>query len=317
MDYGQMWSQPQKTPPVYDPLTAGNNIRPLAPPSSQWDYAGALDHHQQPISYSPNPTSNYYDYMYSSIQSPVKVEELTPHSAGYADQLAAAAWYPLDGAATSADPSYPYTGEGFSTAEVGGAIDGVYYGGGEDPKAIAAKDAIRQYGMHPFGYASNPGKPPKSRKIKKKNLKKATKVVQSAYCEVCKVDCNSQDVLNSHNEGKKHKKKLKQLQDSITREAAKAQSIEPAGTGESTSDENEKLDTNKKRAAEPAAVPDGEVDLETKRSRILEAGAYADDVRVCTLCNVVVNSQKVYEYHLDGLKHAAMVEKLQKAEFSW
>ncbi|KAH0467436.1 hypothetical protein IEQ34_004674 [Dendrobium chrysotoxum] len=146
--------RPQNATPVYDPLTAGNNIRPLAPPPPQWNYGGALHHHQQPIFYSPNPTSNCYDYQYNSIQSPVKVEELKPHSAGYADQLVAAAWYPLDGAATSAEPSYPYTGEGVSTAEVGGAIDGVYYYGGEDPKTIAAKEAIRQYGMHPFGYAS-------------------------------------------------------------------------------------------------------------------------------------------------------------------
>ncbi|PKU61267.1 hypothetical protein MA16_Dca028928 [Dendrobium catenatum] len=145
MDYGQMWSQPQMAPPVYDPLTAGTNIRPLTPPPSQWNYAGSLHRHQQPISYSPNPTSNYYEYQYNTIQSPVKVEELTPHSAGYADQLAAAAWYPLNGAAASADPSYPYTGEGFPTAEMGGAIDGVYYCGGEDPKTIAAKEAIRQY----------------------------------------------------------------------------------------------------------------------------------------------------------------------------
>ncbi|KAJ6794487.1 putative zinc finger RNA-binding protein [Iris pallida] len=38
----------------------------------------------------------------------------------------------------------------------------------------------------------------------KKRSKKTTKVVQSAYCEVCKVNCTCEEDLNSHKQGKKH-----------------------------------------------------------------------------------------------------------------
>lgn len=45
-------------------------------------------------------------------------------------------------------------------------------------------------------------------------------------------------------------------------------------------------------------------------------GAAAEEVKVCTLCNVVVNSQKAYEYHITGQKHAAMVKKSKKQKLS-
>lgn len=49
--------------------------------------------------------------------------------------------------------------------------------------------------------------------ISMKSLKK-TKVVQSAWCELCKVDCNSHEMLNTHKMGKKHKKNMKKLEES-------------------------------------------------------------------------------------------------------
>ena len=57
-------------------------------------------------------------------------------------------------------------------------------------------------------------------------------------------------------------------------------------------------------------------DLETKKRKILEEGAKPNAVMVCTICNVVVNSQKVYSSHLAGSKHAAMVKKQQEAAAS-
>lgn len=51
-------------------------------------------------------------------------------------------------------------------------------------------------------------------------------------------------------------------------------------------------------------------DLETKKQKVMEGGAAATAIRVCVICNVVCNSQTVFNYHLTGQKHATMVKKL-------
>ena len=50
-------------------------------------------------------------------------------------------------------------------------------------------------------------------------------------------------------------------------------------------------------------------DFQTKIRKVMTGGATAAAVRVCTICNVVCNSQTVFNYHLTGQKHAAMVKK--------
>lgn len=55
-------------------------------------------------------------------------------------------------------------------------------------------------------------------------------------------------------------------------------------------------------------------DLEVKKRRVLEGGAEPNQVMVCTICNVVVNSQTVYDSHIRGSKHAAMVKQQQEAK---
>lgn len=59
----------------------------------------------------------------------------------------------------------------------------------------------------------------------------------------------------------------------------------------------------KKKASEKAD------DMETKKKRVLEGGAAMDAVRTCSICKVVCNSETVFQYHLAGQKHAAMVKK--------
>lgn len=44
------------------------------------------------------------------------------------------------------------------------------------------------------------------------NCQNEIKAVPSAYCEVCKVDCKSKEVLDQHKLGKKHKKRLEVIQ---------------------------------------------------------------------------------------------------------
>ncbi|KAG0487555.1 hypothetical protein HPP92_009650 [Vanilla planifolia] len=46
------------------------------------------------------------------------------------------------------------------------------------------------------------------------------------------------------------------------------------------------------------------LDLESKKQKVIEEGAAADAIKVCAICNVVCNSDKVFLSHLTGEKHA-------------
>ncbi|KAJ0106008.1 hypothetical protein Patl1_18843 [Pistacia atlantica] len=139
---------------------------------------------------------------------------------------------------------------------------------------------------------------------------KKTKVVQSAWCQVCKINCNSNDVYVKHLQGKKHQKNLENLEksknDSSAPTAAPNPIIGPVEKLEA--DKSKSVDTQNlpKRSAESQSTKE---DLETKKQKVVEGGAAANAVRVCTICNVVCNSQTVYSYHLSGQKHAAMLKK--------
>ncbi|GFZ19202.1 hypothetical protein Acr_27g0009410 [Actinidia rufa] len=64
----------------------------------------------------------------------------------------------------------------------------------------------------------------------------------------------------------------------------------------------------KEKAAGKKAETSAE-DLEAKRRKIMEGGAAADAVRLCTVCRVVCNSELVYAYHMAGKKHASMMKQ--------
>lgn len=64
------------------------------------------------------------------------------------------------------------------------------------------------------------------------------------------------------------------------------------------------------------SVPTGPAsleELEVKKKRVYDAGAPVDGVRVCGVCNIVVNSQKVFDLHCAGSKHAMMLKRLQES----
>ncbi|KAI3462895.1 hypothetical protein Pfo_019558 [Paulownia fortunei] len=146
-----------------------------------------------------------------------------------------------------------------------------------------------------------------------------TKVVQSAWCEVCKIDCNSKDVLDQHKLGKKHKKNLEKLIGAIAPipapaivaasialpTSASAPIDKPIIGPQQNPDKSEASSTQKTRMKAATHTQD----LETKRRKVLEGGAAADAVRACIICNVVCNSDTVFNYHLAGKKHAAMIKK--------
>ncbi|KAF8408183.1 hypothetical protein HHK36_007325 [Tetracentron sinense] len=133
---------------------------------------------------------------------------------------------------------------------------------------------------------------------------KKTKIVQSAWCEICKIDCNSKDVLDQHKLGKKHNKNLEKIEESKKGANATVSTATPVALTIGPV-ENPAVQQMKRKVAPP--VP--EEDLETKRRKLLEGGAAAEAVRACAICNVVCNSDVVFNYHLAGQKHAAMVKK--------
>ncbi|KAI9174014.1 hypothetical protein LWI28_010328 [Acer negundo] len=142
---------------------------------------------------------------------------------------------------------------------------------------------------------------------------KKTKVVQSAWCEVCKINCNSNEVYVKHIQGKKHLKNQENLERIKNDTSTPALTVATTaanlmiGPMENAKDNNSMdADSQKKRAALSQATVEN---LETKKRKVMEGGAAAAHVRICSVCNVVCNSQMVFNSHIDGQKHAAMVKK--------
>ncbi|XVF11839.1 hypothetical protein REPUB_Repub08aG0061800 [Reevesia pubescens] len=149
--------------------------------------------------------------------------------------------------------------------------------------------------------------------------KKIMKISQSTWCDVCKINCNSNDVYANHLSGKKHLKNLENLEKSKngtydpssidTRAATNLVigAMENPAANSSSGSNVQKL--------EKAALPEAsKEDLAVKKRKVMEGGASAAAVRVCTICNVVCNSQQVFKFHLTGQKHAAMVKKQADAK---
>lgn len=164
--------------------------------------------------------------------------------------------------------------------------------------------AHQNFTFAPNTIAQTPGKK-QPRKPKKPKTK--TKIVQSAYCEICKVDCTSKEVLDQHKLGKKHMKnleKLKQATDTSLNADAGLNNQVIIGPQENPN-KGEAVSGGKSRRK----ATETKEDLERKRRKVLDGGAVAEAVRTCSICNVVCNSETVYHYHIAGQKHAAMVKK--------
>ena len=129
--------------------------------------------------------------------------------------------------------------------------------------------------------------------------------VQSSYCDVCKIDCNSQEFLNNNRRGRKHIKNLQKLQEAIKPKPATNPANNSTQIANPSASESKAVNEQAKQNASPAVKED----LETKKQKVLSGGAAADAVRVCTHCNVVCNSDAVYSSHITGKKHSATMNK--------
>ncbi|KAI3794011.1 hypothetical protein L1987_36636 [Smallanthus sonchifolius] len=137
-----------------------------------------------------------------------------------------------------------------------------------------------------------------------KKIPKKTKIAQSAWCEICKIACNSGDVFYKHKLGKKHIKNVEKLISAASVASTSTTTGNPViGPLEKSKKGNSVI---KKKTETPQ-------DLENKRMKVLQGGAAANAVRTCSICNVVCNSDTVFRFHLAGQKHASMVKKLHQA----
>lgn len=121
------------------------------------------------------------------------------------------------------------------------------------------------------------------------------KLVQSVWCDFCKINCNSQDAYIKHIVGRKHQRNLDQLE-----------KLKNPTTNVPSAARNAQIGPMEKVSQSKAPSQE---DLETKKQKVINGGAAAREVRTCTVCNVVCNSQIAFSSHLSGQKHAAMMMK--------
>ncbi|KAL3844618.1 hypothetical protein ACJIZ3_002021 [Penstemon smallii] len=227
-----------------------------------------------------------------------------------------------------------------------------------------------QFGATPAAGVTVPN--PAIQSHESNNLKKGPKklkIAQTAWCEICNIECNSRDVLDQHKLGKKHKRNFEKLKVATTNIPVPAIATAPppvAATypanadtypsipaaapampaaslvivaaspaiataspaivatsiplSDSTSvpidkpivgpeDNPDKANLSKAKKARKKRAAALIEDLDTKRRKALEGGTAADALRTCTICNVVCNSETVFNYHLVGQRHAATLKK--------
>ncbi|KAJ1256482.1 hypothetical protein BS78_K014800 [Paspalum vaginatum] len=294
-----------------------------------------------------------YPYPYGAYHQPTPTTE--PSAAAAPAASSSYYYPITAGAPSAPTQYDPYAAYQYYSLPSGGGASGTglsgYYFAGETSQQVAAastthaapeatgNDAGKQFGFDPQRYAqaaaakaSNgitqpaavPGMHhaqwnahfghPVPKSFSRKQMKKKRKAVQPAPCEVCNIQCDTLEVLMIHKQGKKHKKNLEKLQDSITPKPITKPPNNDVGpsTAPIAVPNCVVPSIERKKKSGSAGTPE---DLEVKKRRVLEAGAAQGEVKVCTVCNVVVNSQKVYEFHIAGQKHQAMVQKRQALQF--
>ncbi|PHU25481.1 hypothetical protein BC332_03813 [Capsicum chinense] len=132
---------------------------------------------------------------------------------------------------------------------------------------------------------------------------------QPVWCDVCKLECNSNTVLDKHKLGKRHTKSLEKLKGgrAITAPTSAVPDNPVVGLQKRPNQVNS---ANGKDEGEKAV--ELVKNLETKRQKVLEGGAATDKVHSCLPCNVVCNSEAVFKIHLTGKKHIVNITKQEK-----
>ncbi|KAL9228848.1 hypothetical protein vseg_004384 [Gypsophila vaccaria] len=155
---------------------------------------------------------------------------------------------------------------------------------------------------------------------------------QMAWCELCRVDCNTRDILEKHRNGKKHQRNLKVFEE-LQNLSKHVTVINPQSEGAEAPPVSDVSDKTVLSVAQPSEVAvrgdssGGRGGLKRK----MKAGRGGKWIRgpdgskklveppqpkpmihvLCELCNVKCESQVVYESHLAGKKHLSNLKRYQ------
>ncbi|KAF6165165.1 hypothetical protein GIB67_000749 [Kingdonia uniflora] len=146
------------------------------------------------------------------------------------------------------------------------------------------------------------------------------RTVPSIRCELCNITCNNTLLLDGHNVGKKHMKKLEKLnkQQLLSNSPQKAndgdaQSKTNNGNAEVVIDPQENLssvcDDTEQQQLQKKRVISEELPGKKKR-KVMKVGVpQENDERVCGMCNVTCSSQNMMDLHLAGKKHFVTLKR--------
>lgn len=145
---------------------------------------------------------------------------------------------------------------------------------------------------------------------------------QMAWCELCRVECNTLEILEQHKSGKKHQKNVKVQQELERVMAAKASQVQAAEEGSSVPPP----------AVENTAVNGGEAQGSGQKRKMRGGGRGGGGKSsrrklneppkpkgghiplICELCNVTCETQLVFQTHLKGKKHLSNRKRFEESE---
>ncbi|XP_071696208.1 uncharacterized protein [Rutidosis leptorrhynchoides] len=124
------------------------------------------------------------------------------------------------------------------------------------------------------------------------------------WCELCKISCTSNALLNLHLSGKKHLKNLKRSEPDLSLTMEYKEKVENP------------IEPNRTVTTEPNRKRVGShEDVQTKKRKVVQGGGVSDAAsKTCTMCNVICNSVSSYHAHLVGRKHVMTVVRQAEAQ---
>lgn len=167
--------------------------------------------------------------------------------------------------------------------------------------------------------------------------------LQVAQCELCRVDCNSFEILEQHKGGKKHKRNLQKLEvqkayqplanvqsneqhvDSNTEGKLQAENMQNGEGNNQTIPENLPVESNLEnqiRNSEIHQFDNQRPGMKRKMRGGRGGGKRSNTQRwpkeprvviplICDLCNVMCDTQEVLDRHLSGKKHISKYKRFE------